>query len=74
MFEIEAMQWTISISAADCFNQNLKVKLFKTSLKRPKPTSGKLDRATGTNTVALGSISGQVKPMTIKIEIYSLSI
>ena len=36
-----------------------------------KPISGRVDRASATETVDLGSIPGRVKPKTIKIGIHS---
>ena len=38
-----------------------------------EPISGRVDKASATETVAWGSIPGRVKPKTIKIDIHSFS-
>ena len=43
-------------------------RFIKRGLK--KPISGRVDRASATETVGSGSISGRVTPKTIKIGIY----
>ena len=51
--------------------RNVIVAVLIDNSSNSKPISGRVDRASATETVDLGSIPGRVKPKTIKIVIHS---